>query len=97
MIPVPRLNLDWQDDAACRGIGVDAFFYEDMERGRSKRARETAAKKVCSGCGVREKCLDFAIKTNDEYAILGGMTPDERKILIAKIRIKNSNLSIKEE
>ena len=37
------------------------------------------AKVVCDECVVRDKCLDFALETNQDWGIWGGMSEDERR------------------
>lgn len=37
-----------------------------------------AAKAVCRSCPLVFACLQFALETNDQFAILGGKTPMER-------------------
>src|SRR6266508_4494589 len=73
---LPRgVTLDPQvlRDAACGDQDLELFYPEpgDLET-------ERAAKQVCAGCPVREACLEMALATNDQHAILGGTTPAER-------------------
>lgn len=73
---------DWSR-AECRrrGIPTRRFFYEDHFRRLSspyKLARD-AAKRICDACPIEDKCGDWAIETNQEGGVWGGMTDDERK------------------
>jgi WhiB family redox-sensing transcriptional regulator len=36
---------------------------------------------VCAGCPARERCLEFAIVTNQEYGVWGGTSEEERRVL----------------
>jgi WhiB family redox-sensing transcriptional regulator len=38
-----------------------------------------AAKAVCEDCAARAACLEFAVSTNQEYGIWGGMSEEERR------------------
>jgi WhiB family redox-sensing transcriptional regulator len=67
------LNLDVLRDAACGPEDLDLFHPEPGDQ-----AAEQAAKAVCATCPVREACLDMALATGDQHAILGGTTPAER-------------------
>ena len=60
-------------DAACGDQDLELFYPDpgDLET-------ERAAKQVCAGCPVRESCLEMALATGDQHAILGGTTPQER-------------------
>lgn len=65
------------------GKGLLEELSERTKRGRFTQQVErenAAAKRVCAGCPVREKCLDFALKDRTErFGVWGGMTYDERK------------------
>lgn len=51
------------------GLGADAAF------------QERRAKKVCSGCPLIVDCLEFALFTDDQHAVMGGTTPRERNAI----------------
>lgn len=36
------------------------------------------ARRVCAGCGVRQRCLDFALDRRIPAGVFGGATPTER-------------------
>jgi len=42
------------------------------------------AKAVCRTCCVKEDCLEFALTTGDEFAVMGETTPAERKRLLQR-------------
>ena len=67
------LDLEVLRDAACGEHDVELFYPEPDDT-----AAEHAAKQVCATCPVREPCLDMALATGDQHAILGGTTPAER-------------------
>lgn len=67
------MELDWQDQAACRGGDNNLFFSvepEEME----------AAKDICRGCSVSEDCLTWSTygTVAQRYGIFGGYDGDER-------------------
>lgn len=72
----------WQEQGLCREVTSDIFFYEEQERGSEKQSRISQAKAVCSICPVKQKCLDFSIRTNQTHGIWGGLTQDERKEML---------------
>lgn len=43
------------------------------------------AKKWCGQCAVRYECLEKALEHNERRGIWGGLTPDERSALAARI------------
>jgi WhiB family transcriptional regulator, redox-sensing transcriptional regulator len=61
---------DWQERAACRGMGP-AFFFPTT--GTNNKAPE-----ICDTCPVRWECFDYAVKHNMVYGIWGGVTEKRR-------------------
>lgn len=61
----------WHADATCAGTDPDLWF--------PTRGEETAeAKQICAGCPVREPCLEYALRKNEQWGIWGGMSRRER-------------------
>ena len=73
----------WRDRAACRDSDPDLFF----PAGRAGPAIEgiRAAKALCATCPVRDRCLTFALETNQEAGIWGGADEEERRELRRKL------------
>ena len=65
---------------ACVGVEPELFF----PIGPDRELHETLAKQVCARCPVARECLQFGIETGDNWAIMGGMTPEERRLLIRR-------------
>jgi WhiB family redox-sensing transcriptional regulator len=67
------LDPDVLQGAGCGEDDLELFYPDpgDLET-------EQAAKALCAGCPVREPCLEMALATGDQHAILGGTTPSER-------------------
>lgn len=79
------LDVDWQSAARCRGSDANLFFAPTNLESRDERlVREARAKSVCSECGVRKQCLDFAITTREPHGIWGGLNEVERRHAIAR-------------
>jgi WhiB family transcriptional regulator, redox-sensing transcriptional regulator len=84
-LPVPRKgDLDWQGNAACRGIDTSAFYHPENERGPSRMRRELRAKAVCSACPVIDNCLHWALRVREPYGIWGGLSAEEREVLLTR-------------
>jgi WhiB family redox-sensing transcriptional regulator len=66
--------LAWQADAVCAQTDPEAFF---PEKGGSTRD----AKRICSGCDVRQQCLDYALANDERFGIWGGLSERERRKL----------------
>jgi WhiB family redox-sensing transcriptional regulator len=67
------LNSEVLREAACGDQDLELFYPDpgDLQT-------EQAAKQVCATCPVRQPCLEMALATGDQHAILGGTTPAER-------------------
>lgn len=73
-------ELEWRERAACLQYPAVLFFgLDDSETPAERRIREDEAKRICSTCGVRNECLDYALQTKEPYGIWGGLTELERK------------------
>lgn len=77
---------DWQHDARCVDDPILFDTPDPEDRGSAKLTRERAAKAIClSKCMVREQCLEASLMFETQstaYNVRGGMTPDERKVLL---------------
>ena len=72
-------DFAWRDRAACKDSHPELFF----PIGSSGDALEEidSAKAICRSCPVRRDCLAFAIETNQESGVWGGMSEEERRKL----------------
>jgi WhiB family redox-sensing transcriptional regulator len=39
------------------------------------------ARQVCGECQVRSECLEFALETNQDSGIWGGLSEEERRVI----------------
>lgn len=71
----------WRHDAACLTTDAELFF---VDSGASHRDAVRAAKRICAGCPVRDRCLRDALTAewgrpaNNRFGIWGGLVPAER-------------------
>ena len=64
----------WQERALCAQTDPEAFF---PEKGGSTRE----AKRICLGCEVKDRCLDYALANDERFGIWGGLSERERRRL----------------
>lgn len=57
--------MAWQSRGRCAEVDPDLFY---PEIGNSY-----APSRVCTGCEVRQQCLDWAVDTHQEFGIWGGL------------------------
>ena len=74
-----RKTMDWRDKAACLTVDPELFF----PVGNTGPAVDQIdrAKSVCSHCPVTEYCLQYALDTNQDSGVWGGLSEDERRAL----------------
>ena len=65
----------WQLEAKCSNDTSDLFF-------SVAESKINRAKAICQSCPVKSECLTFAVKEDIEFGIYGGMTREERKVLL---------------
>lgn len=81
-----RRNYDWQEKSACRGMDIEIFFLPYNARNEEKRQRVEEAKKICRTCPVISECLEYALDIGEEYGVYGGMSEDERRVILRRRR-----------
>lgn len=72
-------TIVWRQRAACRGGDPDIFFPVSDEEAEE-------AKAICTGCSVREACLEYALANREHDGVWGGATERERRRLIRQRR-----------
>jgi len=73
------MDLVWRRHSACRGLDPE-IFYPDSDEAAA------AAKVVCTGCSVRETCLEFALQGREKEGVWGGATEKERRRILRQRR-----------
>ncbi len=83
--------MDWRHRAACRAEDPELFFPVGNTGPSLLQIEE--AKTVCRRCPVMEQCLDWALTTNQDAGVWGGLSEDERRSLkrrVARRRAKTT-------
>ncbi len=72
-------NLSWRQHRACADLDTNMFF----PVGSTSTALEQTnlAKSICQSCPVNNQCLEFALRTLQDYGVWGGRTEDERRVI----------------
>jgi WhiB family redox-sensing transcriptional regulator len=71
--------MDWRDKAACLTADPELFFPVGNTGPAVDQIEK--AKAVCARCNVTEVCLQYALETNQDYGVWGGLSEDERRAL----------------
>jgi WhiB family redox-sensing transcriptional regulator len=69
----------WRDQALCRDTDPDLFF--PVGTTGLALVQVEHAKRVCGQCSVARACLDFALATNQDSGIWGGLAEEERRVI----------------
>ncbi|MGH2705387.1 MAG: WhiB family transcriptional regulator [Actinomycetota bacterium] len=83
--PTSCADSDWRHDAACQDIPDPDIFFPIGSTGPALEQVE-AAKRICRTCPVRAQCLTWALDTNQETGVWGGLSEEERRELVRAMR-----------
>ncbi len=75
-------DYDWRDDALCRDTDPALFF--PVGTTGNALVQIDHAKATCGECSAAKDCLDFALDTNQDSGIWGGLTEEERRVIRRK-------------
>jgi hypothetical protein len=68
--------MTWQDHALCANADPELFFPK-------KGGATLPAKAVCAHCGVRQECLNTALRNGEQFGVWGGFSRRQRSHLTA--------------
>lgn len=81
--PDSPFEVPWHKQAACYRQGYALYFHEGKFEAKQKAKQ---AKKYCNEpCPVKDLCLISSLENRDKHGVWGGLTPNERKKLLARI------------
>jgi len=83
-VEAPR-TTEWHAQSACNDPDVDPemFFHPENETGSPKAQRIEEAVAICETCPVLQLCRADALARKEEYGIRGGLSEDERAVILA--------------
>ena len=76
----------WRPRATCKEYDATLFFPVGVTGDAELQIK--SAKVVCGRCPVSMQCLEFALRTNQEYGIWGGKDEEERRVIRRMRRIQ---------
>lgn len=85
-------NYGWQLQGACRKVDPEMFFLPYNLRMSEKRKYIARAKEVCKTCPVIEECLSFSLDTEEQYGVWGGLSEEERQVIVRRRRITSAKI-----
>jgi WhiB family redox-sensing transcriptional regulator len=72
-------RTSWYHRAACAEADPRIFF--PVGTGADALKAEAEAKSICARCPVCAECRRFALVTNQQYGIWGGLDEEERRVV----------------
>ena len=72
-------DYSWREHALCRDTDPELFF--PVGTTGTALVQIAQAKRVCGECAARVDCLDFALTTNQDSGIWGGLSEEERRAI----------------
>jgi WhiB family redox-sensing transcriptional regulator len=72
-------DYGWRADALCRDTDPELFF--PVGTTGQALVQIDRAKHVCGQCPVKVECLEFALETNQDSGIWGGLSEEERRFI----------------
>jgi WhiB family redox-sensing transcriptional regulator len=79
VIALATAEYGWRKEALCRDTDPELFF--PIGTTGAALVQIEQAKGVCRQCPVRDDCLEFALRTNQDSGIWGGTSEEERRVL----------------
>jgi len=72
-------DYSWRETALCRDTDPELFF--PVGTTGMALVQIDRAKQVCGECTARAACLDFALETNQDAGVWGGLSEEERRVI----------------
>ncbi len=76
-LALANADYSWRTRAICRDTDPDLFF--PVGTTGQALVQIAMAKQVCRECPVSKDCLDYALETNQDAGIWGGLDEEERR------------------
>lgn len=69
---------DSEDIPPCQTTDPEIWFSDDQE---GSGTHYKLAKQLCAECPVQDLCLEFALASEEQFGVWGGVTPRERRAM----------------
>lgn len=76
-LALANADYTWRTRAICRDTDPDLFF--PVGTTGQALVQIARAKEVCGECPVKTDCLDYALETNQDSGIWGGLDEEQRR------------------
>lgn len=76
-LALANADYTWRSQAICRDTDPDLFF--PIGTTGQALVQIDRAKEVCDVCPVKSDCLEYALETNQDSGIWGGLDEEQRR------------------
>jgi WhiB family redox-sensing transcriptional regulator len=76
-LALANADYTWRSQAICRDTDPDLFF--PIGTTGQALVQIDRAKEVCDVCPVKTDCLEYALETNQDSGIWGGLDEEQRR------------------
>ena len=76
-LALANADYSWRNQAICRDTDPDLFF--PIGTTGQALVQIDRAKEVCEVCPVKNECLEYALETNQDSGIWGGLDEEQRR------------------
>lgn len=76
-LALANADYTWRNQAICRDTDPDLFF--PIGTTGHALVQIDRAKEVCEVCPVKNDCLEYALETNQDSGIWGGLDEEQRR------------------
>jgi WhiB family transcriptional regulator, redox-sensing transcriptional regulator len=76
-LALANADYTWRSQAICRDTDPDLFF--PIGTTGQALVQIDRAKEVCDMCPVKSECLEYALETNQDSGIWGGLDEEQRR------------------
>lgn len=76
-LALANADYTWRSQAICRDTDPDLFF--PIGTTGQALVQIDRAKEVCGVCPVKTDCLEYALETNQDSGIWGGLDEEQRR------------------
>ena len=75
------MDTNWMARGNCATQHPDTFFPSDG-------VGVEVAKRICEGCPVQERCLEYALRNRIDHGVWGGASERERRRILKRRRLE---------
>ncbi len=87
MLALANADYGWRTRSICRDTDPDLFF--PVGTTGQALVQIERAKEVCAECPVHDECLQYALDTNQDSGIWGGLSEEERRNIRRRMVARN--------